>query len=323
MELTTISQVSRRFDVTTRALRYYEEIGLLSSTRTDGYAYRVYDEEAVQRLQHILILRKLDISLRDIQSILMHDDAAIAIDVFCRQIQEMNARIDALSTLRSILWDLTLRLQQVSKIDIHTSILGDARLMDMIQSLAPVSTTLKETNNMDQMNQASDKVNEIKDVRILYLPPATVASTHHVGPEPEAVAAKLITEFIKESGLCDIKPDLRVYGFNNPNPDETGRHGYEFWVTIPDDMDVAAPAQKKTYEGGLYAAHCIKMGNFHEWQWFVQWLENSEEYEYEQRPPEGMHGSLEEHLNAYSYYQADDPDPQSIQLDLLIPIKRK
>lgn len=47
MKYTTISQVSRGFNVSTRTLRYYEELGLLKSARRENYAYRVYDEEAV------------------------------------------------------------------------------------------------------------------------------------------------------------------------------------------------------------------------------------------------------------------------------------
>ena len=92
-------------------------------------------------------------------------------------------------------------------------------------------------------------------------------------------------------------------------------------MTIPESMEVTAPLQKKHFSGGLYAAHCIKMGDFHEWQLLGKWVENNTEYEYEAREPLGMHGSLEEHLNAYSYYDEDAAAKEFIQLDLLIPIK--
>ena len=63
MKLLTISEVSKNFDISTRTLRYYEKIGLLPSLRVDDYAYRVYDETLVARLQQIIILRKLRIPL--------------------------------------------------------------------------------------------------------------------------------------------------------------------------------------------------------------------------------------------------------------------
>ena len=106
----------------------------------------------------------------------------------------------------------------------------------------------------------------------------------------------MLEAFIKErGGLCETKPDFRVYGFNKSEPpgNKNGNHGYEFWVTVPDDIEVKAPMVKKQFEGGLYAAHCIKMGDFHEWQAFGQWMQESTEYEYDRREPLGMDGTME------------------------------
>lgn len=160
-------------------------------------------------------------------------------------------------------------------------------------------------------------------MRILYLPPATVAASHYFGESPEHNAGMQLDEFVKKVQLHKIKPDLRVYGFNNPTPVANETYGYEFWVTIPDDMEVPAPLQKKSFAGGLYAAHCIKMGDFHEWEWLIQWLNNNNEYEYEQREPSGMQGSLEEHLNAYTNITKGISVAHAAQIDLLIPIKPK
>jgi hypothetical protein len=57
-----------------------------------------------------------------------------------------------------------------------------------------------------------------------------------------------LTGFVQETSLCKIKPDLRHYGFNHPNPmDETGYHGYEIWVTIPDVWKLPFPLIKKHF----------------------------------------------------------------------------
>ena len=56
-ELIKIREMALRYDISARTLKYYEEMGLISSTRSDDYAYRMYDEIAVQRLEQILILR--------------------------------------------------------------------------------------------------------------------------------------------------------------------------------------------------------------------------------------------------------------------------
>jgi DNA-binding transcriptional MerR regulator len=66
-DLIKASDVSNRYGVSTRTLRYYEEIGLNQSRRTTDYAYRLYDEANIKRLEQILILRKLNISIKDIR----------------------------------------------------------------------------------------------------------------------------------------------------------------------------------------------------------------------------------------------------------------
>jgi DNA-binding transcriptional MerR regulator len=43
MKLMTISEVAKTFNVKTRTLRYYDEIGLLPSTRKQDFTYRVYE----------------------------------------------------------------------------------------------------------------------------------------------------------------------------------------------------------------------------------------------------------------------------------------
>ena len=66
----TVSEVSGAYGVSARMLRHYEKIGLLGSVRKEGYAYRVYQPEDIQRLRQILLLRKLRLSLKEIGEIL-------------------------------------------------------------------------------------------------------------------------------------------------------------------------------------------------------------------------------------------------------------
>ena len=54
--LIKIKDVSSKYSITARTLRYYEDMGLINSARSDDYAYRMYDENAVRRLEQILIL---------------------------------------------------------------------------------------------------------------------------------------------------------------------------------------------------------------------------------------------------------------------------
>ncbi len=65
----TVKQLSRLAGVSTRTLRYYDQIGLLCPTRNPGNGYRVYDTQALLLLQQILFFKELDFSLEDIQEI--------------------------------------------------------------------------------------------------------------------------------------------------------------------------------------------------------------------------------------------------------------
>ena len=66
----TVHEVSRLTGVSIRTLQYYDRIGLLPP---DGYTqagYRLYDEQALERLQQILLFRELEFSLKEIGEIL-------------------------------------------------------------------------------------------------------------------------------------------------------------------------------------------------------------------------------------------------------------
>lgn len=175
---------------------------------------------------------------------------------------------------------------------------------------------------MNELINENVRIESKMDIRIVYLPPATVVSSQYIGENPEDISGQRLEDFIKSVDLPLLKPDFRVYGFNNPSPQNGQEHyGYEFWATIPENIKVTAPLEKKQFAGGLYAAHCIKMGDFHEWGPFFEQMKNSKEYEIEYREPYGMCGSIEEHLNAFSVYT--DEIYEFSQVDLLIPIKKK
>ncbi len=326
MEAMTISQVSKSFNISTRMLRYYEQAGLIESFRQNDYAYRVYDETAISRLQQILILRRLRVSIKQIKTLLFNPDAVTAIKVFQQNISELNEEIAALSTIRSILNRFVEALQKAADVQIHRLITQDDTLSAVIESLSLTSINFKEDKTMDRLKKAEESLSKLNDVRIIYLPPATVAAAHHIGDDPEQHAYRMMDAFVRDTNLCKIKPDIRHYGFNHPNPvDETQYHGYEIWVTIPEDMEVPPPLTKKQFAGGLYAAHMIAMGNFHEWEWLFEWVSKNERYEFagDMQDQEHMCGLLDEHLNYVSHIHLDSTEPEDLQIDLLMPVRER
>lgn len=70
----TISQVAELTGISIRTLQYYDEIGLLKPSELTQSGYRLYDDEALQKLQQILFFRELGFKLKDIREILEKPD---------------------------------------------------------------------------------------------------------------------------------------------------------------------------------------------------------------------------------------------------------
>lgn len=70
----SVRQLAAAAGVSTRTLHYYDEIGLLKPVRNPDNQYRQYDRDAMLRLQHILFLRELGLSLEDIQAVIDRPD---------------------------------------------------------------------------------------------------------------------------------------------------------------------------------------------------------------------------------------------------------
>lgn len=331
-ELITITEATQRLGLSTRMLRYYEEQGLIRSLRQEGYAYRMYDGEAVRRMGEIVVLRRLRIPLRQVKQILDDPTSQAAIRVFEEKLAELTRETDALDAIRNILGELLKVLKTRYWLPAEGVLLDDPQILGLVNALDPEKIEIdkerarKMENEMENLNKA-EEASQLKDVRIVHLPAATVASARYFGPDPEDHAGRMIADFAREKRLWETGSSVRLYGFNSPNPPpEGGEYGYEFWVTIPDDMDVPAPLTKKHFPGGTYAAHCIQMGNFHEWDWLFRWgYEGSEVYEISgSGTPEDMYGCLEEHLNYFDHIQeTPQGEPEVNQLDLLLPVKKK
>lgn len=70
----TVKEVSEISGVSIRALHHYDHIGLLPATQLTDAGYRLYDDTALERLQHILLFRELEFPLREIKEILDSPD---------------------------------------------------------------------------------------------------------------------------------------------------------------------------------------------------------------------------------------------------------
>jgi len=329
MELQSIGQVSKQYDISIHTLRYYEQIGLIQSTRNDDNAYRFYDESAVKQLHSIILLRKLRISLKQIKEILDNQNTAATVEILERNISELDEEIMSLSAIRSILTRFAEELRTKADMVLQLDSLNDTAALSITDSISfskNYINNIKEKVSMNELNKANETLNKLKDsdVRIIYLPPMTVAAVRGVAGTGKGYT---IEKFVRETGLLKIKPDARgMVTLNVSKEDVKAEHyvrekekEYEVWASIPDDMEVPTPLIKKTFGGGLYAAHLVRNGISEDFCFLAEWLNANEKYEFDDERP-----SLVEMLNYYNYMPNYEKDAKRDggQGDMLLPIKK-
>jgi DNA-binding transcriptional MerR regulator len=72
----SIQQIARLAGTTSRTLRHYGDLGVLPASRIGSNGYRYYDQQALVRLQRILLLRDLGLGLPAIGEVLARESAA-------------------------------------------------------------------------------------------------------------------------------------------------------------------------------------------------------------------------------------------------------
>ncbi|MBM7840686.1 DNA-binding transcriptional MerR regulator [Alkalihalobacillus xiaoxiensis] len=68
--MNTISKIAADFDVTTRTIRYYEELGLITSQRTEGNQ-RLYSKKEYAKLKLIFRGKRYGFSLEEIKEMVL------------------------------------------------------------------------------------------------------------------------------------------------------------------------------------------------------------------------------------------------------------
>lgn len=94
----TVQKLGKLAGVSTRTLRYYDEIGILKPARINSSGYRIYGQAEVDRLQQILFYRELGVSLESIKDIVTAPsfDGAKALREHREKLLEKREQLDLL-----------------------------------------------------------------------------------------------------------------------------------------------------------------------------------------------------------------------------------
>ena len=151
--LTKIKDVSAQYDITARTLHYYEKMGLISSIRDDSSGHRLYDEAALTRLKQVLILRKMNISIRDIVQIFNANDSDAVLSVLERKADDIDNEVAILHELKEIVLEF---IDQIKQADF-----GNENHVKLLYDKAKeIETTLTSSNKIGELLDTSDIVDD-------------------------------------------------------------------------------------------------------------------------------------------------------------------
>ncbi len=121
-EVTQIGALAKQLDITTRTIRYYEEIGLMGTIKRRGGTTRSYSKDDVLRLKFILKMKSLGIGLKEIQQlsdifdINDQDFSTITpklIEILDQHISRLDEKMVSLSSLRQDIVEYRLRIMEL------------------------------------------------------------------------------------------------------------------------------------------------------------------------------------------------------------------
>jgi DNA-binding transcriptional MerR regulator/effector-binding domain-containing protein len=259
--LLPIGSFARRCRLSVKALRHYDDLGLLRPARVDvATGYRYYDRRQAPAAIAIALLRSLDVALPAIRELLARDDP----DALARVLDHERARrareiVQAESALRSIErlmragtvfpYDIAEREESAQTLlvvegrtaaDLHVPF-GMALVTELLARLArleldqtgPIVCLLSRVDDDTLFLQMGTPLVGPRPPgeRIVELPAGRTAVTRHVGPYEEAGLADLaLHAWAEERGLEASGPLREIY---RNDPAEVPPDALETDVVLP------------------------------------------------------------------------------------------
>lgn len=117
-----IGELAERAGISAKAIRYYEQIGVLGQPPRTAGGYRDYDQAALQRLGFVRAAQAVGLTLGEIRQIIGFRDrgetpCAHVATLLQRRAAELNARIGELERIRGDLEQLAQRARSLDPND--------------------------------------------------------------------------------------------------------------------------------------------------------------------------------------------------------------
>ncbi|NJD04228.1 MAG: MerR family transcriptional regulator [Ruminiclostridium sp.] len=312
MNLIKITDLTNQFGLTSRSLRYYEQAGLIQSVRSQYEKYRFYDEENVERLKQIIVLRKMQIPIKDIIRIYESEDMSVVVQTFVDRIDAIDGEINALSEMKRITNEF---LQTMIKN-------GIKRISALPLLYEEMDRHLKLLNNVpgdahrkpvtfEELAALSEKLDKPLDIIIVDLPSMRVISSY-LKANQQTTDTQGFSRFVQAGGIA---------------PGKQGHHErFEFQTDmgdveirrVPDDFINNSEYLDYLFSGGLFAAANVYLDE-DLGERFRSLIKGFDENKYYQIDYAGD-GSLR---HAAMLENLISPDDQRELVLLLVPVKKR
>jgi DNA-binding transcriptional MerR regulator len=135
-----IGDFSRLARVTIKALRYYDELGLLKPAQIDSFTgYRYYSADQIPRLHRIIALKDMGLSLEEIARLLQDDVSIIHIlDLLHTKQEAVKRRLENESEHLTRIEDWILEVEKENKLPIYEMIIKTVPPVQVVSARAMI-----------------------------------------------------------------------------------------------------------------------------------------------------------------------------------------
>ncbi len=268
MELIRINDVVNKFAISSRTLRYYEEMGLLWSSHPDNKTQRYYDAEALERLKQIIVLRKLQIPIKEMVEVFKSQSMAALIRAFVNKLESLDTEISALSELRRLVDDFLhkMLMSGIRKISAITLLYEETeKRLAVLEKSEPVT--------FDKLSKVSREALKLHDIRVIRLPPMRVMTSRLKTGQAESLDGDRMQNMFLEYGFLP-NPGMRNCLYRKEQDNE-----WVMLMKIPDEYENATVYNDEYLPGGLYAVASSFVEDMDEtFSLLKDWINKSEHY---------------------------------------------
>ncbi len=276
-----IQEITSKYDITARTLRYYEDMGLINSIRSKEYAYRLFDESTIKKLEQILILRKLNISIKDIQRIFNASSSDVVLEVLSKKVHSIDDEVTLLHELKGIVLEFIHEIEQINFNDSSDIKLLFGKAKEVEDYLTNVDY-IGKPSNINRLVEVTEKLEKKPDIRIVKLPSCRMVTSG-------VKQGNNHSKFDKMWGKLEVKRKDKFFPrdfmwWDKENNGPVWWYAVEEWVTEADIRGF----KFIDFEGGMYATAIVPNFDYNEalraYNGIKEWIAIHDDFALDERP---------------------------------------